>query len=86
MKTGCVTDIALEDTREVRRKLRDPAHRNNAEFVALMQSEGKLSPDFTKTSPPNVESVQDTTSITIQGQNKIGVPPKSAVAKKIKVV
>ena len=38
LKTGGVADIALEDTREVRRKLRDPAHRNNAEFVALMLS------------------------------------------------
>ena len=44
-KTSGVTNKNI-DVAQVRRKMRDPAHRDNVEFTTLMLSEGKLSPDY----------------------------------------
>ena len=84
-KTAGVTDKQLSAA-QVRSKMRDPAHRNNAEFLALMQSEGKLSPEYAKTTPPNVSTIVDTTSIVIQGQTPIGSPSQVLTSKRIKAV
>ena len=84
-KTAGVTDKQLT-AGQVRSKMRDPAHRNNPEFIALMQSQGKLSPEYAKTSPPNVSTVVDTTSIVVQGQTPIGSPSQTLTSKRIKAV
>lgn len=84
-KTAGVTDKQLT-AGQVRAKMRDPAHRNNPEFIALMQSQGKLSPEYAKTSPPNVSTVVDTASIVVQGQTPIGSPSQTLTSKRIKAV
>ena len=85
VKTGGVSDTKLT-TRQVRSKMRDPAHRSNSEFVATHIAEGKLSPDHIKTSPPNVSSVEDTTNITVQGQTVMGSPSPALQSKRIRAV
>ena len=69
---------------EVRRKLKDPAHRNNSEFTSLMISQGKLSPEFVNTSPPNISTVEDVATIVVQGQTPLGSPSLSLTSKRIK--
>ena len=83
-KTAGVTNKSLT-TADIRRKLRDPAHRNNNEFIALMISEGKLSPDFVNVTPPNVETVQDTETLVVQGSNVLGNPSPHLTSKRILV-
>ena len=82
VKTAGVTNKELTKA-EVRRKMRDPAHRNNAEFTALMVSQGKLSPDFANSTPPNVETVVDTNNIIVQGSNVLGNPSPHLTSKRI---
>lgn len=84
-KTAGVTNNQLSPA-QVRSKMRDPAHRNNSEFVALMQSQGNLSPEYAKTIPPNISTIIDTTSIVIQGQTPIGSPSQVLTSKRIKAV
>lgn len=84
-KTAGVTDKQLTAA-QVRSKMRDPAHRQNAEFIALMQSQGKLSPEYAKTTPPNVATIVDTTSIVVQGQTPVGSPSQVLTSKRIKAV
>ena len=84
-KTAGVTDKQLT-AQQVRAKLRDPAHRNNAEFIALMQSQGKLSPEYAKAIPPNVSTVVDTSSIVVQGQIPMGSPSPTLTSKRIRAV
>ncbi len=60
------------DGAQIRAKLRDPAHRNNSEFITYALSQGLLSPDYAKTSPPNISSIEDTSNIVIQGQTTMG--------------
>ena len=83
-KTAGVTNRELT-TAEIRRKMRDPAHRDNPEFTALMVSQEKLSPEFANTSPPNVETVEDTSSIIVQGQTVLGNPSPNLTSKRIVV-
>ena len=83
-KTAGVTNKTLT-TADIRRKLRDPAHRNNNEFIALMISEGKLSPDFVNVTPPNVETIQDTETLVVQGSNVLGNPSPHLTSKRILV-
>ena len=68
---------------EIRRKMRDPAHRDNTEFTALMVSQEKLSPEFANSSPPNVETVEDTSSIIVQGHTVLGNPSPTLTSKRI---
>jgi len=82
VKTAGVTNKELSKA-EVRRKMRDPAHRDNAEFTALMVSQGKLSPDFTNSTPPNVETIVDTNNIIVQGSNVLGNPSPHLTSKRI---
>ena len=82
VKTAGVTNKELTKA-EVRRKMRDPAHRNNAEFTALMVSQGKLSPDFANSTPPNVEAIVDTNNIIVQGSNVLGNPSPHLTSKRI---
>lgn len=84
-KTAGVTDKQLT-AEQVRAKMRDPAHRNNAEFIALMQSQGKLSPEYAKAIPPNVSTVVDTSSIVVQGQTPMGSPSPTLTSKRIRAV
>jgi len=81
-KTAGVTNRELT-TAEIRRKMRDPAHRDNSEFTALMVSQEKLSPEFANSSPPNVETVEDTSSIIVQGQTVLGNPSPNLTSKRI---
>ena len=81
-KTAGVTNRELTIA-EIRRKMRDPAHRDNTEFTALMVSQEKLSPEFANSSPPNVETVEDTSSIIVQGQTVLGNPSPHLTAKRI---
>lgn len=81
-KTAGATNRELTVT-EIRRKMRDPAHRDNPEFTALMVSQEKLSPEFANTSPPNVETVEDTSAIVIQGQTPLGNPSPHLTSKRI---
>ena len=81
-KTSGVTNKNI-DVAQVRRKMRDPAHRDNIEFTTLMLSEGKLSPDYANTSPPNVETVQDTETLIIQGSSVLGNPSPHLTSKRI---
>jgi len=81
-KTSGVTNKNI-DVAQVRRKMRDPAHRDNIEFTTLMLSEGKLSPDYANTSPPNVETVQDTQTLIIQGSSVLGNPSPHLTSKRI---
>jgi len=81
-KTSGVTN-KNSDITQVRRKMRDPAHRDNVEFTTLMLSEGKLSPDYANTSPPNVETVQDTETLIIQGSSVLGNPSPHLTSKRI---
>ena len=81
-KTSGVTNKNIDIT-QVRRKMRDPAHRDNVEFTTLMLSEGKLSPDYANTSPPNVETVQDTETLIIQGSSVLGNPSPHLTSKRI---
>ena len=85
VKTGGVSERQLSAA-QVRSKMRDPAHRSNAEFIALMQSQGKLSPEYAKTTPPNVSTIIDTSSIVIQGQTPMGSPSSVLTSKRIKAV
>ncbi len=82
-KTSGVTNksIAVE---QVRRKMRDKAHRDNVEFTALMISEGKLSPDYVDTVPPSIENIKDAQNIVIQGSSIIGNPSQHLTSKRIK--
>ena len=81
-KTAGVTNRELTIA-EIRRKMRDPAHRDNPEFTALMVSQEKLSPEFANSSPPNVETVEDTSSIIVQGQTVLGNPSPNLTSKRI---
>ena len=81
-KTAGVTNRELT-TAEIRRKMRDPAHRDNPEFTALMVSQEKLSAEFANSSPPNVETVEDTSSIIVQGQTVLGNPSPNLTSKRI---
>jgi hypothetical protein len=81
-KTSGVTNKNIDMT-QVRRKMRDPAHRDNVEFTTLMLSEGKLSPDYANTSPPNIETVQDTETLIIQGSSVLGNPSPHLTSKRI---
>ena len=81
-KTSGVTNKNIDIT-QVRRKMKDPAHRDNVEFTTLMLSEGKLSPDYANTSPPNVETVQDTETLIIQGSSVLGNPSPHLTSKRI---
>ena len=81
-KTAGVTNRELTIA-EIRRKMRDPAHRDNTEFTALMVSQEKLSPEFANSSPPNVETVEDTSSIIVQGQTVLGNPSPNLTSKRI---
>jgi hypothetical protein len=81
-KTSGVTNKNI-DVAQVRRKMRDPAHRDNVEFTTLMLSEGKLSPDYANTSPPNVETIQDTETLVVQGSSVIGNPSPHLTSKRI---
>ena len=83
-KTAGVTNRELTIA-EIRRKMRDPAHRDNTEFTALMVSQEKLSPEFANSSPPNVETVEDTSSIIVQGQTVLGNPSPTLTSKRIVV-
>ena len=71
VKTGGVSNSELDVT-SVRSKLRDPAHRNNPEFIAYAQSLGVLSPDYVKTTPSNINNVSSVKNIVIQGDTPIG--------------
>ena len=81
-KTAGVTNRELTIA-EIRRKMRDPAHRDNTEFTALMVSQEKLSPEFANSSPPNVETVEDTSSIIVQGHTVLGNPSPTLTSKRI---
>ena len=81
-KTAGVTNRELTIA-EIRRKMRDPAHRDNTEFTTLMVSQEKLSPEFANSSPPNVETVEDTSSIIVQGQTVLGNPSPNLTSKRI---
>ena len=81
-KTSGVTNKNIDVT-QVRRKMRDPAHRDNVEFTTLMLSEGKLSPDYANTSPPNIETIQDTETLVVQGSSVIGNPSPHLTSKRI---
>jgi hypothetical protein len=81
-KTAGVTNRELTIA-EIRRKMRDPAHRDNPEFTALMVSQEKLSPEFANSSPHNVETVEDTSSIIVQGQTVLGNPSPNLTSKRI---
>jgi len=81
-KTAGVTNRELTIA-EIRRKMRDPAHRDNPEFTALMVSQEKLSAEFANSSPPNVETVEDTSSIIVQGQTVLGNPSPNLTSKRI---
>ena len=65
--------------------MRDPAHRANAEFTTQAVSEGNLSPEFANTTPPNISTIEDTSSIIVQGQTPIGSPTPALTSKRIKV-
>jgi len=84
VKTAGVSNKEISPE-EVRRKLRDPAHRNNSEFISLMISQGKLSPEYANTTPPNISTVEDISSTVIQGQTPLGSPSSALTAKRIKV-
>ena len=81
-KTAGVTNRELTIA-EIRRKMRDPAHRDNTEFTTLMVSQEKLSPEFANSSPPNVETVEDTSSIIVQGHTVLGNPSPNLTSKRI---
>jgi len=83
-KTAGVTTKELTKA-ELRRKMRDPAHRANTEFTTLAISQGKLSPEFVNLSPPNISAVEDTSTIIVQGQTPIGSPSPALTSKRIKV-
>lgn len=82
-KTGGVTNKGLTN-QKVRRKMRDPAHRINAEFTTLMTSLGQLSPEFANISPPNISDIEDTRAIIIQGQTPLGSVTPTMMSKRIK--
>jgi hypothetical protein len=82
-KTAGVTSKNIT-TEQIRRKMRDKAHRDNIEFTTLMLSEGKLSPDYVDTIPPSVERVQDSQKIIVQGSSIMGNPSPHLTAKRIK--
>lgn len=84
VKTAGVSNKEISPE-EVRRKLRDPAHRNNSEFISLMISQGKLSPEYANSTPPNISTVENISSTVIQGQTPLGSPSPALTAKRIKV-
>jgi len=84
IKTAGVTNKKLTAA-ESRRKMRDPAHRANAEFTTQAVSEGNLSPEFANSTPPNISAVEDTSSIIVQGQTPLGSPTPVLTSKRIKV-
>ena len=83
-KTAGVTSKEFSKA-ELRRKMRDPAHRANAEFTTLAVSQGKLSPEFANTTPPNIATIEDTSEIIVQGQTPMGSPSSLLTSKRIKV-
>lgn len=82
-KTGGVTNRPLTKE-EVRAKMREPNNRSKQEFIAKALSDGLLSPEHTKSSPPNIASIKSTSSITIQGQTPIGSVDLHRTAKRLK--
>ena len=84
IKTAGVTNKKLTAA-ESRRKMRDPAHRANAEFTTQAVSDGILSPEFANSTPPNISTIEDTSSIIIQGQTPMGSPTPALTSKRIKV-
>lgn len=85
VKTGGVSDEDL-NVELVRKKLRDPAHRNNPEFIAYAQSLNLLSPDFAKNTPPSVNSVESVKDIIIQGDTPMGNTSAQYTAKRVRAV
>ncbi len=82
-KTGGVTDRPLSK-QEVRAKMREAANRDNAEFVAKVVSDGLLSPEHIKSSPPNVATIKTTSDVVVQGQTVIGSVGPELTSKRIK--
>lgn len=71
IKTGGLTQIDL-DTAGVRSKMRDPANRSNTDFVSSQIASGALSPEYVRSTPPNISRVRDVGSVTIRGSETIG--------------
>ena len=82
-KTGGVTDRPLSK-QEVRAKMREQSNRDNPEFIAKVVADGLLSPEYIKSSPPNVATIKDTSSIVVQGQTVIGSVSPEMTSKRIK--
>ena len=85
VKTGGVTNKSLT-AQQGRSKMRDQAHRSNADFIATQIAEGKLSPDYVVTSPPNISSIADVTDVTIQGSTVMGSPSSELQSKRIRAI
>ena len=58
-------------TEEVRNKLRDPANRNNEQFVGSQVIDNKLSPNFVKSAPQKIGRVESRKTIK-RGNRQIG--------------
>lgn len=69
--TGGLSKAAL-NTAEVRRRLRDPANRENGIFVGGQVGQGTLSPDYAATVPPFVGRVASQSPTIVGGTSYIG--------------
>ena len=82
-KTGGVSDRELTKE-DVRAKMREPNNRDKQEFITKAIADGLLSPEYAKTSPPNIASITSTTELNFQGQTPIGTVDAYRTAKKLK--
>ena len=84
-KNGKVSKRQL-DTANVRRSMREQSTRENSKFIANAIANGHLSPEHTKTTPPNTSNIVNPRTATIRGQTPIGNLSSSEVVKKIKAI
>lgn len=70
-KSGGISDrpLAIDD---VRAALRDPANRENSEFISSQIANGTLSPEFAKETPPAIGRVKSTTNTNVRGGTPLG--------------
>ena len=81
--TGGISNRELT-ARENRSKFRDPATRQNAEYIASQQSAGNLSANYATTAPENIRNILPNDNLIVQGQTPLGNPDPYLTSKRFK--
>ena len=81
--TGGISNRELT-ARENRSKFRDPATRQNAEYIASQQAAGNLSANYATTAPENIRNILPNDNLVVQGQTPLGNPDPYLTSKRFK--